>query len=225
MKKLNILVIDDEPLNIEIISNILNNEYNLKVATDGKRGLEAYDKFRPEIIISDLNMPNLDGIEMIKTIRQNDQNVKIIVLTCHDDVNYLLEATQLKLTKYLIKPIDKTTLFEAIHSAIEEISNYSIISNKIIQLPQEFIWDIENSELQRNSQCIKLTPKEKKVIQLLLLHPNNIKTYEEIFEVVWDGFYDEPNKKRLKTLMSTLRKKLPEGLIENVFAIGYKANI
>ncbi len=227
MNKLTILVVEDEKITTDIIINSLKNEdrYIIKVATDGKKGLEAYKKIKPDIIISDLHMPNLNGIDMINEIRKNDQNVKVIILTSHDDLHYLLKAAELKLTKYLIKPFIDKELIEAVDEAVEHMQKYHVISNDIINLPEGFTWDINNLELKKDINPINLTPKEKRVLNLLFTNPNNVIEYDDIFQIVWNDFYETPNKEALKTLMSSVRKKLPNGVIENVFGLGYKASI
>lgn len=108
--KYRILIAEDELISLEMLSEILKEDYNVLTAENGKKAFELYKKFNPHIIISDLNMPIMNGIELIKKIRQLDRNSKIIITTCKDDIETLLQATELKLFKYLVKPIDFTAL-------------------------------------------------------------------------------------------------------------------
>lgn len=225
MQKLKLLVVEDDIGTLEIIVNFLNDDYILKVAHDGKRALEIYNIFKPDVIISDLGMPKLNGIDMIKQIRLKDQNIKIIVLTSHDEVEYLLKATELKLTKYLVKPIKKDELLEAIAIAKKDIYSYHIISNDFVKFVDNFSWDINNCELRKDDVIVQITPKERKVLSYLFTNTCVIKTYDDILENVWDDFYETPSKSSLTTLMTGIRKKLPEGIIKNVFGVGYQVEI
>lgn len=221
MDKLTILVVDDEYINVEIICEILSDKYNLVVANDGVRGLEAYKKCKPSIIITDIVMPNIDGIEMIKKVRENDINTKVIFLTSHADVNYLLQSTSLKLTKYIIKPIDKNELLKAVELAQDELTKFQVISKDVLKLDEDFIWDFENQELLKDSIAIPLTPKERKILQFLFLTPQTTRSYDDILYEVWDE-YEMPTKQALKTMMTNLRKKLPNDIICNIYGVGYK---
>jgi len=225
MNKLTVLIVDDEPIIAEILSDALNNNYNIKIATDGQRGYEAYKALSPDIIIADINMPEVNGLKMIKKIRKNDQNVKVIVMTSHSNPQYLMEAIELKLTKYLLKPIEKNELLEAVDLAVHELSKYYTIPKDLIKIDDEYSWDIENSNLLKNGAAVKLTAKEKKILSYLFLNINRVIAYEEIIINVWEKYYDGQSRDALKTRLSTLRKKLPEGLIQNIFGVGYSINL
>lgn len=221
MDKLTVLVVDDEYINVEIICEILGERYNLVVANDGKRGYEAYLKCKPSIVISDIVMPEIDGLEMAKKIREDDINTKIIFLTSHSDVSYLLKSTSLKLTKYILKPIDKNELIKAVELAELELDKFKVVHKDILHIDDEFTWNFKNLELLKNGELIALTPKERKILNYLFENEEQTKTYDDILYEVWDDF-EMPTKQALKTMMTNLRKKVPENLIHNIYGIGYK---
>ena len=128
MDKLTLLIVEDDKTVIQLISNILENHYTIKVATDGEMGYKVYKKFSPSIIISDISMPNLDGIKMVQRIRENDHNTKVILTTSHSDIEYLKQSISLKLTEYIVKPIKKDALLKAVDNAVKELENYQTIS-------------------------------------------------------------------------------------------------
>ncbi len=225
MDRLTILIVEDEQINIELMHQMLNDKFEIKIATDGKKGFDIYKKIQPDIIIADINMPNLNGIEMVKKIRLIDKNVKVIFLTSHQDVSYLLDAVELKLTRYLIKPLDKKDLVQAIDLAVEEKLSYYTNHNNLLKISEDLIWNIQNKELVKNAKLVKLSAKEKDVLAYLLRDLNTIKTYDDILENAWDGFYEEPSKNGLKTVITKLRKKLPQNLIENIYKVGYRIKI
>lgn len=192
-------------------------------ADDGEIAYNLYKSEKPDIMIVDINIPKLNGLELIKKIREKDFTTKIIILTAHSDKYFLFEAIELKLTKYLVKPVSRKDLNEALDLAINEISQYTILNIKNIQLTDEYSWNCELKQLKFHNEIIDLTNKEKNFLSLLLSHKNKAFNYDEIFEYVWT---DEEliSLNSLKNLVKRLRKKLPKNMISNVFNEGYKIN-
>ena len=220
--KYRILIVEDEPISLEMLSKTLKEDFNVLTADNGKKGFELYKKFNPHIIISDLNMPIMNGIELIQKIRELDQNSKIIITTFKDDVQTLLQATELKLFKYLIKPIDFIALKNIIKESIEELNRFNTVALNLINISPTLIWKTSEFELFSNNQIVKLTPKEKKVLNLLLQKPNQVFTYNEIIYEVWEKNNEIGDRKTLKTMITSLRKKIEDVEINNVYGYGYK---
>ena len=220
--KYRILIVEDEPISLEMLSKTLKEDFNVLTADNGKKGFELYKKFNPHIIISDLNMPIMNGIELIQKIRELDQNSKIIITTFKNDVQTLLQATELKLFKYLIKPIDFTALKNIIEESIEELNRFNTVALNLINISPTLIWKTSEFELFCNNQIVKLTPKEKKVLNLLLQKPNQVFTYNEIIYEVWEKNNEAGDRKTLKTMITGLRKKIKDVEINNVYGYGYK---
>ena len=220
--KYRILIVEDEPISLEMLSKTLKEDFNVLTADNGKKGFELYKKFNPHIIISDLNMPIMNGIELIQKIRELDQNSKIIITTFKNDVQTLLQATELKLFKYLIKPIDFIALKNIIKESIEELNRFNTVALNLINISTTLIWKTSEFELFSNNQIVKLTPKEKKVLNLLLQKPNQVFTYNEIIYEVWEKNNEIGDRKTLKTMITSLRKKIEDVEINNVYGYGYK---
>lgn len=201
-----VLVVDDESINIEIVSEILSTEYNIKIAKNGRNAYEIYEKYNPSVIVTDINMPIMDGIKLASKVRENDFNTKIIFITSHTDLEYLLKASSLKLTRYILKPIDKQELLDAVKNAFAELENYKIISNTLLQIDEDFLWNFKTLELIKFGETIILTPKEKKILNYMFSNLGSIVTYDELLYEVWEDF-ELPNKQTLKTMITNLRKK------------------
>lgn len=217
-----ILFIEDE---IEIRKNYtkyLERHYaHVYEAGDGEIGYKIYKDKKPDIIILDIHLPLLSGLELLKKIRITDPEVKVIMLTAFSDKKYLLEATELKLVKYLVKPITRDDLKLALDRAVEEFSKFKVVSKKVLNIKDGCMWDFETEVFTSNSVEIPLTNKEKQIVGLLLSYPNNVFTYDEIILHVWDSFEDD-KLDSLKTIVKNIRKKLPKEIIKNVFGRGYK---
>ena len=89
-------------------------------AKDGMHALEIYEKEKPDIIVADIHMPQLDGLSMIEKIRKKDEHTKIIITTAHSDKEKLLQAIELHLVKYLVKPVESSTLKDLLLSLVDE---------------------------------------------------------------------------------------------------------
>ena len=206
---------------VDYLERFFKNVYE---AEDAIQAMSLYKTKRPSILIIDINLPGKSGIDFLKEIRKTDHTTKAIMLTANSDVETLLSATELKLTKYLIKPVSRSDLKEAISLAQEEILNYSILPNKIIKMKESFSWDQENKKLLHHNEEKVLTKKE---IQFLTLLFSNTKKIFSTNDIIFELWYDMEESKNdsLKTLIKTLRKKLPKGSIKNIFGVGYKLEI
>lgn len=192
-------------------------------AEDGEKAYELYKLKKPDIMIVDINIPKLNGLELLERIRENDYTTKAIMLTAHTDKSFLLKAVTLNLTKYLVKPISRKDLNEALESTINEILKYSVTFIQKIELSDNYSWNMELKELKHHNHIIELTNKERTLLELLFSHKNRVFTYEEIFEYVW-GYDESITLNGLKNIIKRLRKKLPENTILNIFNEGYKIN-
>ncbi|MDD2887223.1 MAG: response regulator transcription factor [Aliarcobacter sp.] len=219
-----ILFVEDEKAIRENYSTYLKTFFaEVFEAEDGVKAYELYKLKKPDIMIVDINIPKLNGLKLLEKIRENDYTTKAIMLTAHTDKSFLLKATTLKLTKYLVKPISRKDLNEALESTINEILKYSVISIQKIELSENYSWNVELKELKHHNHIIELTNKERTLLELLFSHKNRVFTYEEIFEYVW-GYDESITLNGLKNMIKRLRKKFPENTILNIFNEGYKIN-
>lgn len=192
-------------------------------ADNGEEAYKIYQEKKPDIMIIDINIPKLNGLDLLKKIREKDHKTKAIMLTAHTDTNFLLDAAALKLIKYLVKPISRKDLQEVLELTIKELKDYAILSIKKIDLPQHYYWDIALKDLRQHNCLVKLTNKERTLLSLLFSHKNRVFTYNEIFEYLWE-YEEEISLNGLKNIVKRLRKKLPDDTIINVFNEGYKIN-
>ena len=218
-----ILFIEDEKAirdnYVEFLKRYFRNVYE---AEDGEEAYKIYKEKKPDILIVDINIPKLNGIELLKKIREEDQKTKAIMLTAHSDTSYLLDAVGLKLTKYLVKPVTRAQLKEALNLVFEELKLYDVLPKNILSLRDGFVWNYETQEL-FNKDEIVLTEKERKLLSLLLSNINVTYTYQVIVDELWQTADDRIAP--LKTIIKNLRKKLPKDTIKNIFGVGYKINI
>lgn len=203
---------------VEYLKRYYENVYE---AANGEIAYEIYSIRKPDILIVDINIPKINGIDLLKKIRENDHYAKVIMLTAHSDNEHLLKAIELKLTKYLIKPISRLELKSALDLVHEELNDYKIISTSKIKLKDNYQWDNITHELYYKSILVELTPQERRILELFFNNINKTLSYEIIIDYIWiDSFENKLDS--LKTLIKKLRKKTPDELIKNVYATGYK---
>ncbi|WP_373034820.1 HD domain-containing phosphohydrolase [Sulfurimonas sp.] len=107
-KKLNILVVDDEPINIQFVVELLYNDYDVSVATSGLTALEVFEKKRPDIVLLDIHMPDVDGFEVARRVYsvESNQEIPIIFFSADDSIDYMEKGFELGAVDYITKPIE-----------------------------------------------------------------------------------------------------------------------
>ncbi|WP_228712671.1 response regulator transcription factor [Halarcobacter mediterraneus] len=199
---------------VEYLKFYCDNVYEAK---DGEDGLIKYNKYKPDIIITDIKMPKLNGLNMIKRIRQKDKLSKIIVATAFLETSYLLEAIELGLIKYLVKPLSEDNLLPVLKLCIENI----IEEKSIFNIDKIFTFDLFNDSLFYKEKQIILTKTELSFLKLLITNRNRVVKYSEFNDKIWNG---EMSDNALRSIVKELRKKISKKAIKNVSGIGYQIN-
>ena len=218
LKDFKILFVEDEKKIREHLTNTLKYLVEeVREASSGIEGLHILDEFCPDIIITDLEMPEMNGIEFIKEIRKTDRNVCIIVLTAYTNTEYLLELIDMHIEHYIVKPMN----FEKLLDVLQKCEQ-SIIEQKNIQhlLPLDYSYDENKKILTYKNELIKLTKKEILFLELLFKNSFRIVSYDEINLHVWEE--SVMTESSIRSLVKNLRRKLPVDLIENLSGVGYK---
>lgn len=223
MDNLTLLYAEDEVETRRNYANYLKRYFKkIYVVENGQEALECYKKNSPNILLLDINMPFINGLELAKKIRQNDKKTRIIILTAHLEQDKLLFAAELNLTKYLPKPISRIKLKEALKEAA---SQYEEIDGKRNIIMDSFIWNNETKKLLVNEEDIKLTKHEILLLELLTSKKDRIFSSDEISFHLWNDVNDsESSATKIKDIIKRLRKKLPKDTIENIYGAGYKLN-
>ena len=220
-KNIKILYVEDDEIarenGVEYLENFFETIYE---ASDAIIALQLYEKYKPDIIITDIQMPKLNGLEFVKRIRQKDKKTQIIVITAFCDREYLLKAIELQLVKYLVKPVREKEFEEALLLCIDSLKEDSL---NIVKLDESTYFDLFNKNLVINDEVVKLRAKEILFLELLIKNKNRYVTYEEIENFVW--FDSVMSKDALKTLVKNIKTKIPKDKILNLTNSGYKIDI
>jgi DNA-binding response OmpR family regulator len=212
-QNLSILCVEDEKGVREPIVNTLKYYFgNVYEASDGQEGLNVYQENRPDIILCDIQMPVMDGLEMIRQIRKEDSTTPIVLLTAYNNEEYLMELINLHVQHFILKPINSKNLEEGIANALKGRHTGSV------KLTKNSFLDIDNSCLHVEDKDIALSLREVKFLALLC--ENRLISYDEIEVELWSE--KVMSLDALKSFVRDLRKKLPYEMIENIPQVGYK---
>jgi len=212
LKSLKILFVEDEKKLSSLLKNAIgDNFYRFSVANDGIEGLKMFKTISPDIVITDIMMPNMTGLDMAKEIKILDKSVPVIILSAFSETDKFLDAIDIGVIKYIIKPFDPDELLEYIESLQE------IIEDKLIELSDGFAFNKAKKSLYKNGRYVSLTKKEIRFFELLV--QNHIVEYEIIKNDLWEG--EDVSDERLRTFIRRLRAKTSKDLIKNIKSQGY----
>lgn len=218
LKNLRILYAEDEDgIRKNILKTLRYYTKEVYEAKNGKEALELYLEKKPDIILSDIHMPLMDGISFIKEVRKNDKTTPVVMITAHTEKKYLLEAVELHMEKYMVKPINTKMLFETLGKCIESLNINEVIK---LECDEDYSYDFGIKKLKYKGEVIVLNKKEIRFMELLINNQNRVVKYEEIQDRVWQDQIMTDGA--LRSVVLHLRKKLPTNIINNLSGIGYK---
>ena len=215
LKKLKVLLVEDEKNLATLLKNAIGDSfYSFLIAHDGNEGIEKFNTFLPDLVITDIMMPDLTGLEMAEKLKDINPDIPIIILSAHSDTDKLLNAIDLGIIKYFIKPFDPDELLDYIDSITFKLGN------KIVQLIDSFEFNKQTNNLTKNDKYISLTKREGKFLQLLLQNTQDIVSDTSLKSKLWEN--EEVSDERLRTFIKRLRLKTSKELIQNIKGQGYQ---
>jgi DNA-binding response OmpR family regulator len=219
--KYTLLFVEDESM-IRRIAISLLRPYFIEIyeASDGIEALEIYNAKKPDLIITDIEMPNMNGLTLCKNIRKEDRTTPILITTAYTSTEYLLEAISLNLVRYLVKPMQEEELFESLRVCFEQIeTNKPTITN----ITKEYKYDTFNHTLIYKDEIVTITNSQHKLISILIANHGRIVSYKEIEHYVW---YDKVmSSDALRSLIRDVRKLIGKESIENISKCGYRIHL
>lgn len=223
MNKMKILIIEDEAIVALDIKRILTNlgQEVINTVFSFDEALQSIKENRPELIFSDINLgKGKDGIELIETI-QKDDFIPVIYLTAYSDEETIERAIKTNPLGYILKPFKKEDIKSALLLGLYRLKSQEFVSNNdYIKLEEDYFYDLANEILFYKNEAIKLSPKEKKLLTILVEAKGHIVSFRYIEYLLWpDKVVCESN---LRTLIYRLRTKLNYKIIKTIASIGCK---
>jgi len=218
----NLLYVEDEDFTRRIAISYLKPYFaNVYEARDGEEALEIFHSKRVDIIMTDIEMPNMNGLEFCKRVREESRDVPIIITTAYTTTEYLLEAVSLNLIKYLVKPMDEDAMFEALNICFEQLEDKD---PNIVYISSNIKLDIFNKVIIKDDKkVIHLTKYQYKFLEILIKNRGRIVSYEEIESFVWADRYMSSDA--LRSLVRDVRKIIGKDRIDNISKFGYRIKL
>ena len=200
-----ILIVDDEPQITRVLRTALSTQgYSLRVAANGVQGLETAHDWKPDLVITDLAMPEMDGVELCRELRAVSQ-VPIIVLSVRNQDRMKIEALDAGADDYVTKPFSIQELQARVRAQLRRSNAVSASESPVIALG-DFRIDLPQHRVVVRGQEIHLTPKQFDLLVVLARHPGQVLTHRALLHAVWGTNADQPEYLRVN--IGQLRKKI-----------------
>jgi two-component system, OmpR family, KDP operon response regulator KdpE len=217
-----ILVVDDEPQLTRVLRTGLKSRgYDVRAAADGLSGFETFSDWHPDLVITDLAMPNVDGLELCRRLRAVSQ-VPIIVLSAKGEEKTKVEALDLGADDFVTKPFGIDELLARVRASLRRATTQT--KNEpgpaVLDLG-DFHIDLETRKVTVRGAEVHLTPKEFDLLVYFVQHAGKVLTHRTLLAAVWGGDYVEQDQ-YLRVFVGNLRKKLERDYIVTEPWVGYR---
>jgi two-component system OmpR family response regulator len=219
-----VLVVDDEPNITELVSLGLRYEgFDVSSAHDGRGALRAIRELKPELVILDVTMPDIDGLEVVRRMRAENIWMPVIFLTARDATEDKVAGLTVGGDDYLAKPFSLDELVARVRAMVRRNNLAAPRTSSGVLRCVDLVLDEERMEVSRAGRPISLTPTEFRLLRYLMLNAGRVLSKSQILDHVWEyDFGGDGNV--VETFISYLRKKVdvePPALIETVRGFGY----
>lgn len=217
LKRLSVLFAeDDEIMRLQVTETLKIFFGKVLIAKDGFEAFEIFQLEKPDIILSDIKMPKIDGLQLIEKIRDQNQVIPIIILTSYSDQNTLLRAANSGIDGYILKPLELNNFLETFDKILRRKKSI----RKFFTFQDGLIYNLLSDELYKSGEVINLGKKEKDLLRLFIDNFDRTLTKEEIIESIWG--YENITESALKNLLSRLRTKIGIDIILSIKGRGWK---
>jgi two-component system KDP operon response regulator KdpE len=224
-----ILVVDDEPQLTRVLRTGLKSRgYDVRAAADGLAGFETFSDWQPDLVITDLAMPNMDGLELCRRLRAISQ-VPIIILSAKGEEKIKVEALDIGADDFVTKPFGIDELLARVRASLRRANSQPAdeSAQAVLQVG-DFQVDLEARNVTVRGREVHLTPKEFDLLIYFVKHSGKVLTHHTLLAAVWGGDYVEQDQ-YLRVFVGNLRKKLETGALNKRYLvtepwIGYRFN-
>jgi DNA-binding response OmpR family regulator len=217
-----ILVVEDEAPIAEAVASRLRSEgFAVQIACDGPTGVELSQRLDPDLVVLDLMLPGLDGLDVCREI-QRERAVPVLMLTARDSERDLVVGLSTGADDYLTKPFSSRELVARVHALLRRVDRHRGGSE-----PRSFALgnvdiDVAARRVRSEGDVVHLTPTEFDLVVFLAEHPGRVFTREELLASVW-GYQDGSGARTVDSHVRALRRKLGNDVVRTVHGVGYAA--
>lgn len=224
MDSAKILIVDDEPDILEFLRyNLIKEGFAVIVASDGEEGLRLAERERPDLIILDIMMPRMDGVEVCRQLRSKPEFDKTLItfLTAREEDYSQIAALEVGGDDYITKPIRPRVFISRIKALLRRSDRNENDGQAHLLKIGDLVIDREKVTVQKNEEVIELAKKEFELLNLLVSKPGKVFSREEIFNKVWGADVIVGNR-TIDVHIRKLREKIGDDYIKTIKGIGYK---
>jgi DNA-binding response OmpR family regulator len=188
------------------------------IASNGKEALALYNTHKPDVMILDIYMPDIDGLKLTEMVRVKDFKTKIVVMSAHSQSNLVLQAINSNVNHYLVKPATLEQIKDMLYKLSTELLRDK---SKVIRFSETLLYNTASKELIEDGQIVELGHKTSRLLEIMVAHINKTVPTQDIISFVWEDCTQEISYDSVKSQVSILRKKLPENSLTSVYGTGY----
>lgn len=218
-----LLIVDDEPQIRELLSECLSDAFTVEMAVNGKEAVEKATNWKPNVILMDLLMPEMDGITACKMIREQDytRHIPIVMLTAINTTQERIKAFNYGVDDYMSKPFDIEELKVRLFSKLRRSHDFQNVMSEKLSIGNLYL-DDRKREVTIAGERIDFSPVEYGIVKLLMSCVDQVVSREKIMSAVWED--DSKSNRLIDAHMTALRKKLVnfDGDFQTVYGAGYR---
>ena len=224
MEEIRILIIEDEKKIADTLAKGLKElDFHVETAYDGKIGLRLFESGSFDLIITDINLPGINGYDLCKSIRSRNQHIPVIMLTALGAMDDKIEGFDAGADDYLVKPFEFKELLVRIRALLKRTMNQQLPAGNILKVANLEL-NVDSKEVTRNGMLINLTAKEFQLLEYFMRNRNRVISRADIAEKVWDLDFDTKTNV-IDVYVNFLRKKIDKDfdpkLIHTQVGMGY----
>jgi len=228
--KRTILIIEDEHAISNFICRALAaNDYKTISAFSGKEGLSLFFSYSPDLVLLDLGLPDMDGLEILSQLQDLPRDVPVIIISARDRESEKVKALDMGAEDYVVKPFGVSELLARIRSTLRRSDRLKLSSDiqRTVYQIKDLTVDLTRHLVLLGEDEIHFTQNEFKILELLAIHAGKVLTYDFILEHVWGPYSNSSNNQILRVNMANIRRKLGENpsdpkYIHTELGIGYR---
>jgi DNA-binding response OmpR family regulator len=216
-----ILVVEDEaPIADAVAARLRSEGYDVQTVGDGLAGVERADRWEPDLVILDLMLPGIDGLEVCRRI-QRSRHLPVLMLTARDDETDLVIGLAVGADDYLTKPFSMRELVARVQALFRRIDALAgVVASRVLQLEDGIEVDVDARRVRRKGDIVHLTPTEFDLLVCLAERPGRILNRERLLADVW-GYRDGSGARTVDSHVRALRRKLGDNVVRTVHGVGY----
>ena len=216
MSSYSILYVEDDPnVRKHIEEFLLRYCPQIYSCDNSEEALLLYKKKKPDILLLDINLPGMSGIDFATEVRKHDKKTRILISTAYTNSEFMLQAIELEITRYLVKPVTSEELISAFEKSLNEID-----SEKNIKLGDGYTYSKKTTSIIKNHQTTLLRRKESEILEFFIEREGEVVRYDVLENGIWsDGIM---TRDAIRSQIRNIRKKINKNCFKNITGVGYR---